>query len=330
MSRIPDWRVLTLIGALHFLQACTGFFADAEVRYPAQVPLRVFPQVFVAADDDASAISLAASLVEHLQAGEIEARRVRTADVPAMRVRGELPNTSAVLRIELQLRQGTVALEHTRPEMVCGAAGCFSRRNQTMMDSPTLEGRMRLQVEAGPTGRVLQQHRVQKFEQGRTYATMRERVLDALRTELQTLVDESTHTISVHFFELSGHEDAVEAIQAGDWHQARRLLEGVVDVASEENPRALYNLGLARRFDPRTLELDPERHFRLSEEALLQAVQLEPDAIYHEALADMRRHRDGYAQLQAQQAAREHNFAMESEAPPTAGGEAPAPPPAYR
>ena len=330
--------------ALFALAACTrGPTVVGWVEYPATMPLRAFPVVLVASGYEPESIALAQQLVRHLNAGEQEARRVSQDDLEPMRLRGEIPAASVVVLLELSFQEHTGTRFSTRPETVCGPAGCYQRNRTEAYDVPTLDARVRLTVFDGPSAQVLQRLSFDVTEEGRGYGRMRERALAGLSQRLVRLVEPRVEDVRVKLLdvEVPAVRAALEAIRGGDWREGRVRLERAVRseaVRALEAPlraRVFYDLAQARRFDPVSRERDLERHFEAAEVPLRRAIRLDPDPRYDAALRELRRHREQLALHRAQQEAAEHNFRLGRAQPaPQAEsaddlGPVPPPPPAY-
>jgi len=310
---------------------------SGTVQHPATVPLRTFPRVFVSSGPSAEEITIAQDLVAHLREGEaVEARRVAQEELEPMRLRGELPPTSVVVLIETSFDESSSARWTTRPETVCGPAGCYTRSRTTTYDVPHLRARVRLTVFDGPSARVLQRLAFDVVEEGRSYGQMRGRAVRDLRQRLERLVDRREEDVRVHLLEVAEVPEvtsAIGAIETGDWRAGRIALERAVRsdrvraLSAERKARVFYDLGVARRFDPVSLARDPERHFEAAESPLRRAVRLHPHRRYAQALQEVQRHRQQITLLREQEEAAQHNRSLES-TPPTSP--VPQPPPAYR
>ncbi len=315
------------------LAAC-GVTAVATVPVPALVPLRTFPFIVVASGPDAIERQIADALAAHLQGEERQVRRVDRASVEAMRLRGELPAASVVVWLEVEELRDSRTRLGSRPETVCGPAGCYTRNRPDSYSIPTLRMRARLTVLDGPSARTFQRIGVETQEEGRGYARMRERASRRLLERLLAMVDARAETVTVRLLavDLPSVEAALHELRRGCWHRARRRLERVVRSAEfgrlsvRQRARVFYDLAIARRFDPVTFERDPERHFDSAEAALRRAVRLDPDPLYDQALQELVAHRERARVLRQQQEAAEHNYRLGQ---PRLFPSVPSPPPGY-
>lgn len=335
---VYDRRVrTTLRGALGLaliLLGCAGPTVVATVPTPALVPLRTFPFLVVVSGPDAVEQAIADALAAHLQGDGRVVRRADRADVEAMRLRGELPAASVVVWLEVEERRDSRTRLGSRPETVCGPAGCYTRNRPDSYEIPTLRMGARVTVLEGPSARILQRLGVEIQEEGRGYARMRERASRRLLERLLAMVDPHPETVAVRLLRvaLPGVEEALDLMGRGRWHEARTRLEAVARSAAfrrltaKQRARVLYDLAIARRFDPVTFERDPERHFDAAEAALRRAVRLDPEPLYDRALRDLRAHRDRARLLREQREAAEHNYRLGR---PGSAPSIPPPPPGY-
>lgn len=339
---------LRLIPALWItasLAATAGCGHSTTVRgsvvYPAAIPVRVFPRILVAGGDDPADRELVGALTAHLRGeGRSRVRSVSVDELEPMRRAGRIRAPSVVLLLESRLRERTQVRWITQPETVCGPIGCFSQNRSRMVDVPVVEGRVSVTVYEGPTARVLQRATVHARGEGRDFLLMRRQVTWELGQRLSRMVDQRRDHLDVVLLAvgLPGVDAAIEAIDGGDWTAGREALERLADSAAgralepEDRARLLYDLGQARRFDPATLA-DTASHFGRAEEALREAVRLDPAPRYAEALRAARAHHRQVVLVREQRAAAAHNFALRprpaaAEVAPI--GDIPAPPPGYR
>jgi hypothetical protein len=318
-----------------------GTAVSGRVVWPAAVPVRTFPRIYVASGPRRHEIRFAEEMAAHLRSGgRARVRRVDADDVETMRAGGSIPTPSVVMRLDLDFDEGSRPEWMSRPETVCGPLGCYTTTRTRMVDVPIVLAELRIEVEDGPSGRVLQRTAVEAREEGNDYELMRRRVADELLRRAERMVDQRIDEVQVRLLGADVPEvtTAIEAIDRGEWQRGRALLEQVIeDDAFDRLPaavraRVLYDLGLARRFDPSTME-DVGAHFRAAESALREAVRLDPDERYARALEELRAHRRQVEILIEQRAAAAHNFSL-VERRPDPGGERPeglpTPPPGYR
>ncbi|MCB9599960.1 MAG: hypothetical protein H6721_24640 [Sandaracinus sp.] len=328
-ARLAGWLVVIACSL-----GCGGPTLEARVTTPATVPLRTFPSVLVATADELDAIALGDRLARHLAAGGIEARRVRTLDLEAMRTSGRIGRAVGVVILEARVRETNAIRYDERPETVCGPSGCFTRQRRSAYDVPVLEVRLRVSVHEGATGRALQRVSFGVEEEGRTYDRMRERAFSRIGDRLVRLVDTREERVRVALprLPLPEVEAAVEELRGGRWREGRAALErlardeAVTALEPEKRARVYFVLSVARRFDPVSLERDVERHFRAAESALRAALRDDPHPRYQRALEALIEHRRQVELLRAQREAAEHNFGLD--ATPADPG-VPTPPPGY-
>ena len=327
MRRLVGLAVLMLGSAL--VGCARGPVVSASYEVPPQVPLRSFPRVLVTSGHDPLEIMLAQELVRHLSA-DIEAWRVDRDRLEHMRIRGDIPAASLVVLLEVHSREGVEVETTSRPETVCGASGCYNRTRYDDFNVPTLRATAVVTVYEGPTARVLQRVHIEARERGRTLEAMQERILARLLTDVRQLVDSRSEQVEVRLLpvDLPGVSEALALIEAGSWREGRVGLETAAQSAAAaalgrgDRARLLYDLGIARRFDPVTAQEDSASHFAAAEAALRKAVQLDPRERYADALARLRAHRRATVDAARQREAAERNFSLEHHA------EAPEPPPA--
>jgi len=315
--------------------ACArGPVVSAAYEVPATVPLRSFPRVYVSSGDDPLEIALVQELVFHLQ-GDLEVRRVDRDQLEQLRVAGQIPNATLVVMFDLRTEEGVDVETTQRPETVCGPGGCYRRTRFDNFDVPTLKATATVTVYEGPTARVLQRTTLEARERGRTFDSMRARVLERLLADLKRLVDARPQRVQVRLLQvdLPGVGEALQLLERGQWREGRLALErafrseAAAALDRGERARLLYDLGLARRFDPVSAERDPERHFAAAEAALREAIELDPRQRYADALAQLQDHRRATAEARRQREATERNFALEQQRDPNAA--VPPPPPGY-
>ncbi len=307
---------------------------SATYEVPATVPVRSFPRVYVSSGHDPLEITMAQDLVSHLRE-DLEAQRVDRDRLEQMRVAGQIPNATLVVMLEMHTEQGVDVETTQRPETVCGPGGCYRRTRYDNFDVPTLKATTTVTVYEGPTARVLQRATLQARERGRTFDSMRARILERFTADLKRLVDARSQQVQVRLLQvdLPGVAEALQLLEGGRWRKGRLALEraarseaaGALDRG--DRARLFYDLGIARRFDPVSAERDPERHFTAAEAALREAIELDPRQRYADALAQLREHQRATAEVRRQREATERNFALEQQRDPNA--EVPPPPPGY-
>ncbi len=311
------------------LGCASGTVVGARVLRPAVVPLRAFPRVWVTRGHLLEEVTLSEALGAHLtELGGVEVSFVDLDSLEPARTAGRIPPATIVVITQIDFHESTDSRWTSRPETVCGSAGCYAGRRTYVYDVPTLRAVLTLTVHDGPTAQLRQRLRLKADEEGRDYDVMRHRATAALVDRLLPLVDQRVENVRVVLYgvDVPEVEAAVRTIARGEWTAGRRALEHAVRsdavraLEPSERARVLYDLGQARRFDPSTLT-DPERHFRAAEHALRAAIRLDPDRRYRRALAELAAHREGVELVREQQDAAEHNFRV--------GQGVPEPPPGY-
>lgn len=298
---------------------------------PARLPLKTIPHVFlIAGDHDVE--PLIPFLGEALESAGVRVEFVDETEVEARRRDGRMPRRSAVVLLRLQYSSGTATRARDRNETICGPNGCITRPRTVFVQVPILSADLVTEVREGPSDRTLQEVVLQaESRAGVVDVLQRDDVIGQLRAQLLETLDPQRRSLRIRLqpLELAGAEAALHALREGEWTRGRRALEEMVtdaDTLSDEGRAAFYyNLGVARRFDPRTLVSDESRHFDAAEAALGIAVRLDPRPLYASALDDVRRHRRERALLAAQREAAGENFREGAAAPLS-----PEPPEAYR
>lgn len=309
---------------------------EARLEQPALVPVRAFPRIFVASGHEVELIELAQSLTQHLRrGGASEVQRLTIEELEPMRMAGQIPTASVVVLLSLRVLDDYRPAVTARPRTVCGTLGCYTRTEPYHYEMPITEAALTMTVYDGPTANRLQQIVLRVEEEGRDYAAMRRRVVLRLATRLSDVVDQRVQRISVALLDVEHPEvrAAIAEIDAGDWTGGRERLERLAESPelatwpAAPKARVLYDLALARRFDPTTLA-EPAAHFDAAEAPLRQAIQLDPRERYGDALRDLREHRRQLELLLQQRQAAQHNFAIEAPRPASEG--TPAPPASYQ
>lgn len=322
--------------AIIALCACSSTTVRGTLQIPAAIPLRSFPHIYVASGPQMAEIQLSQALVDHLRDGQREVQRIERAELERLRTQGSIPLASVVVLLELETRRLTRTRFTQRPETVCGPAGCYTRNRTDAYDVPTLHTRLRMTVHEGPSARVLQRVSESVSEEGYGWARMETRTVTRLVQTITQLVDARTENVAVRLLsvDVPEVERAITEIGQGEWRQGRVRLERVArtdavqDLEARERARVFYDLGIARRFDPVSIERDPQRHFRSAEASFEAAIRLDPDPLYERALRELRAHQQQVSMLQEQREAAEHNFRLR-DTNVNVGG-VPTPPPGYQ
>lgn len=309
--------------------------AEARVMQPAVVPVRAFPRVLVASGHLSEEIAVIDALARHLRRGRhVDARRLHVSELEPLREAGRIRPATAVIIATVVMTERMRPEWTTRPEVVCGPSPgpCYETSRPHLYDVPTLAGRLHLTVYDGPTARVMQRVVVRSADEGRDYESMRRTVLSRLIRRAKQLVDQRVLRREVDLLSVDdeGAARALGRIEAGDWHGGRIALERIAAspraarLPPTERARLLYDLGQARRFDAGAHDLDDAR-FVAAEQALREAMRLDPQRIYARALGELAAHRRAVALVREQREAARYNFEIGRELP-----RVPQPPPSYR
>ena len=293
----------------------------ARVVHPAAVPLRSFPAIWIASSGLPEEDHLASAVAAHLSDGQSEIHQVNVDALEPARVAGQIPPASAVMILEIDVDEATVTRWGSRPDTICGPAGCYSTTRSYAYNVPALAMTLKLTVYDGPTARVLRRMTLRERDSGRDFEVLRSRTVERLAERIGTLVDRRSEEVEVELLEVDHPvvERAIRAVDDGDWHEGRTLLEEVPDsrgwrsLDRETRAKILYNLGQARRFDPTTMD-SPDRHFRAAQSALSAAARLDDSPIYGAALGQLAAHRARSEQLRRQDESAARNFAAQRDA----------------
>lgn len=319
--------------ALALAGCSSALTVRAAVVRPAQVPVRVFPLIFVLSDESEEALHLADAVTAHLSDGRSEVRRADPAGFASSRDAGLVPPASVAVRIRAQIIQrDRPTWARRQGDLSCGPGGCVQSRRMRLETLPVMRCEVVITVTDGPSGRELQREELEETDEGQDLLAMRLRLLDRVTARALAMVDRRTERVTVALYPVERPlvHRALASIVEGQWTDGRELLERFVGTeAFEALPPAeraivLYDLGQARRFDP---ALPPDERFSTAAEALRAAVILSPRAFYADALSQLESHRQSRALLREQEAAMAHNFRI-AESPDAP--RVPEPPASYR
>lgn len=337
-------RRLSLWGMLAFTLLAAGCVRSTMVRVPitfaAKVPVRVFPSVWVATghfdEDERIGDVLSAHLAEDRQ---IEVRRVDIGELEPARTAGKIPATTAVVLIDLELREGDYQYWDNSPYQSCGYYGCSTQYRSFVSTAPQISAQATLTVYEGPTARVLQRERVGRSLIGNDPQSVRLDVIELLASDVSQLVDSLrvTERVVLEHVDMPEVDAAIEQIEAGRWGEGRELLErakqNLGGLKRKTQARVWYDLGTARRFAPGPQGLD-QAAYESAKRALTWALRLNPTDAYQRALVKLEKHYRSLIDLAEQERARKYNLTLPREAeakkPPAEPAAAPAsePPPA--
>ena len=315
----------TLALALASTMAAAGCGASttvaAHIVHPAAIPLRTHPEIWIATGGLPEEELLSATVAAHVTQGENEVRQVHVDELEPARLAGRIAPGSAVMILELDFDESTRTRWGSRPDTLCGPAGCYTTTRSYAYSVPAVGVTLRLAVYDGPTAQVKHRMTLRHRDSGSNFDDLRNRSVMRLAERVRSLVDHRRDEVSVELLEVDHPtvERALRVLRESQWHEGRQILEGVPDEADwraldrPTRARVLYNLGQARRFDPTTMD-NPRRHFRAAESALSAAARLDPDPLYDEALEQLTVHRDRTEQLRRHEEIAARNYATRREA----------------
>lgn len=339
------WPALALVVLCLVTTACSPVVAvRRSVQQPAQVPVRSFPNVWVAAEHMSLDMTVAEGLASHLgESGELAVRVIPFAELELMRVSGRIPPASVVLLIESEVQESTRPEWGSRPQTVCGRSGCYTQRSSYMYDVPVARAKVGLTVFDGPSAQPLQRMEIQVDAEGDNFLEVRDTLIRRIERRLVALVDSPTERVRVEFLKV-GHgkvDAALQLIDDGAWAKGVQALEhfsqskAVDELAPPARARFFYDLAQAYRYGDEVTLGDLDRATSLLERA--QALSAEPR--YEHALKQVEAQRTRIATLVAQAKARAHNLSVHSRGGTRAAGASeaaasvepvPAPPPGYQ
>lgn len=327
---------------------------SAVVSYPAVMPLRVYPVVLIAFGSEANGADAAARIEEHLRqpvdgSQAVEAQRMPRENVEQLIAAGTLQPGTAIVDVTSAQSVRVTTVPRTFTYQDCSFGRCVSRMRTDYIDEAVLSLAVTMSVRDIRTGRVI--HSVREDAQLTGAGPRAERVLlDRVMSVLLPYLDQRTERVRLRLFRVPEPrvERALELLRDGEWRAARVLLEEAVRspelaaLDAETRARALYDLSVARRFDP-TTTADVARHYAAAQAALEAAIALDPErTVYRDALASLQADQARAAALQVQHDVARANAASAAEPPspspavpptplPPVGEEAvPQPPPTYR
>jgi hypothetical protein len=341
---VPETRrlsgILWLCGALLLFSGCVrSTMVRVPVTLAARVPVRVFPSIWVAGGNFAEDERIAERLAAHLaQDGKSEVRRVELSELEPARLSGQIPTSTAVVLIELDLREGIQQYWDTAPVQSCGYYGCSTQYQSFASTAPQITAVASVTVYEGPTARVLQREQVGRSLVSDSAESARLDVVESIAADVEKLVDtfRVNERVTLYRVDLPEVEAALRRIEAGKWVEGRTLLETAKDklggLKRRTQARVWYDLGMARRFAPGKSGLD-QATYQAAQRAFHWAMRLDPREEYERARERLERHYRSVIDLAEQDRARRHNFevlaplskAQSNEASPP---ETPAAPPA--
>jgi hypothetical protein len=349
MARVAGLLIVALLAS-----GCGRSSVSAVVSYPAAMPLRVYPVVLVAFGPEPAGADVAARVEMHLRSPvgsspAVDARRMPRENVDQLIAAGTLEPGTAVVDLSSLSSVRVQTVPRTINYQDCSFGRCVSRMRTDYVDEAVVSLTVTMAVRDIRSGRVI--HSVQEAAEltgggRRLSAALIDRVMDTLLPYL----DQRTERVRVRLLSVPDPrvEQAIVHLRAGEWRAGRVLLEEAVRspelhaMDAETRARALYDLSVARRFDPTTME-DITRHYAAARAPLDAAIELDPQRVaYRDARGALDADEARAQALAAQHAVARANAAATLPAPaavpadpgaalppPDASGSVP-PPPTYR
>ncbi len=310
----PGLWALGLLFATGCAQTLT---ARAPQLLPAQVPVRVFPTIWVSGGDNPIESYLLDRLAAHLaQDGKREVRRVPVDQLEPAREAGQIDGTTAVMFLRASLEDGVKRYWDSMPTPYCGFYGCTTEFQSYLAAAVEVSARAELTVYEGPTARVLQQESFEKNLLGDEVEELRQAAVDQLALEIERSVDVLRVRPRFELYRLRGFPEvkaALERIEQGDWQGGRTHLEAAAKQLSGKKKlvqaKVWYNLGLSRWAAPGPAGLTAEA-YAAAYRALALAQRTSPAPHHQAALEELDRAREAFEALEAQRRAAAHNFAL--------------------
>ncbi len=322
-------RMLSALVCLALLGGCVrSTLVRVPVTFAARVPVRVFPQIWVAGGNFDEDERIAERLAAHLaQDGKSEVRQVDISELEPARLAGNIPATTAVVLVELELREGLQQYWETAPIQSCGYYNCATQYQPFTSAAPEVTAVATVTVYEGPTARVLQRERVGRTIVSQSAERARLDIVEMIADEVEQLVDtlRVNERVTLYRVDMPEVEVAIGRIEAGKWAEGRALLETAKDQLGgrkkKQQARVWYNLGMARRFSPGENGLD-EAAYQAAQRAFNWAMRIDPSLQYERAIVRLERHYRNMIQLAEQELSRKHNFEVVAAQPQDAPAEA--------
>lgn len=328
-------RSLSLAGALVALSLVLGsgcarpVVVRAPVLYPARIPMRAFPEVWVVGGALPEG-DLGARLAAHLRKGGArEVKRVEIAALQPQHEAGKIPPLSLVVVLEAGLASEVRKGYENMPVQLCDFYwGCYTQYQNVYNEVPVIEGEVKLTVFEGPTAAVLQTERFVASAISEDDPKVRAQVVDELGKQLERAIDVLKTEQRVRLEpvdELPLVTAALAKIREGDWVAGRDLLEQAKAQLGGKQPelqaRVWYDLGIAR-WHAGGADGPSQATFEAAKRALDLAVQRGGER-YRPAVESLVRARERHAVLEEQRRAARYNFELHGQAE----AQAPKPPP---
>ncbi|MET0342447.1 MAG: hypothetical protein ABW252_15690 [Polyangiales bacterium] len=327
--RNPDVRSALVALTLALGAGCAHpVVVRAPVLYPARIPVRAYPEVWVVGGALPEG-DLGARLAAHLgQDGARSVKRVDIAQLQPLHEAGSIPPLSLVVVLEAgldsEVRQGFDNV----PVQYCDFYwGCYTQYQSVYSEVPVIEGEVQLTVYEGPTAAVLQTERFVASAVAENDDKVRKQVVDELGKQLERAIDVLKSDVRVQLEPVDALPlvtAALAKIRAGAWVEGRDLLEQAKAQLGGKKPevqaRVWYDLGIAR-WHAGGPDGPSQPTFESAKRALSVAIERGGER-YRPALESLTRARERQAVLEEQRGAAQYNFSLRG----AGQGAAPKPP----
>ncbi|MDB4972326.1 MAG: hypothetical protein JWN48_667 [Myxococcaceae bacterium] len=309
-------RVAWTIAALGVVACTHPVFVRAPILYPAAVPLRTFPTLFIAGGTLPEG-DLGERLRAHLEEDKQHtAVRVDVKELEPMRAAGKFPAFSLVVLVEPGIYDAAASQQD--PSMQCDFwYGC--QNGYDVM--PELAGVVKLTVYEGPTAAVLQTTELEASVSGANTPATRSQLVDALGRKLERAVDVLQSETQIELEPVPKHpivSEALARIRRGEWAEGRSLLETAAQqlggLTKRVQARIWYDLAIARWYAPGPAGLT-QAAYDAAKRALTLALRLDGTDRYQRTLEGLERARERARVLDEQRAAARHNYALKAAMP---------------
>lgn len=311
-----------LIGAVLIAMAALSGCAKpvnvrAPVMFPAQLPVRAFPSIWVVGGQLPEG-DLGARLMAHLGGDpRREVRRVEVTELEPLHEAGSISPLTLVVLLEPGMEAGVRERFDLVPVQYCDFYwGCSTTFQRVYSATPEVVGEVQITVYEGPTARVLQTLRLSEVVYEDDTKAARARVLAQLAVALERAVDVLKSSVDVQLEqveELPRVSQAIATIRAGHWEEGRRLLESAAKqlggLTRDVQARVWYDLGIARWYAAGPGGLS-QAAFESAARALRWAIFCDGSSRYRHALDALARARARQQILDEQRRAAAHNFAL--------------------
>jgi len=290
-------RVAGLLIAALLASGCGRSSVSADVAYPAAMPLRVYPVVLVAFGAEPGGADVAERVETHLRrtvgsSPGVDARRMPRENVEQLIATGALSPGIAVVDVSALSAVRVQTVPRTYNYQDCSFGRCYSRMRTDYVDEAVVSLAVTMSVRDIRSGRVIHSVREVAEVAGRGTGGMLEVLVDRVMQTLLPYLDQRTERVRVRLLSVDDPrvERALEHLRAGQWREGRVLLEEAVRspelhaMDAETRARALYDLSVARRFDPTMMD-DVTNHYAAARAPLDAAIELDPErTAYRDAL----------------------------------------------